>query len=294
MHDFGDDSIRGRILDGAAVAARVRSEVAAEARRFAVEHGRPPVLGTLLVGDDPASAIYIRMKHRACEEAGIRSIHASLPADADQATVERAARHLVDDPEVDGVLVQMPLPDGLDPEPVILIVPPEKDVDGFHPMNLGAIASSLDGIASCTPQGVMTLLDSYDVPLEGAEVVVVGRSRTVGMPMAMLLLQRDATVTVTHHLTRDLGAATRRAEVLVVAAGVPGLITAEMVRPGAVVVDIGITRTDDGLRGDVDFDAVRPLASWITPVPGGVGPMTIATLLQSTVRLAHARAITRV
>jgi methylenetetrahydrofolate dehydrogenase (NADP+)/methenyltetrahydrofolate cyclohydrolase len=184
----------------------------------------------------------------------------------------------------------MPRPEGLDPEPVILAVPPEKDVDGFHPMNLGAIASGLDGIASCTPKGVMTLLDAYDVPLSGADVVVVGRSRTVGMPMALLLLQRDATVTVTHHLTRDLAAKTRGADVIVAAAGVPGLIAADMVKPGAVVVDIGTTRTADGLRGDVDFDAVREVASLVTPVPGGVGPMTIGTLLQSTVRLARARA----
>ncbi|MEO6866508.1 MAG: bifunctional 5,10-methylenetetrahydrofolate dehydrogenase/5,10-methenyltetrahydrofolate cyclohydrolase, partial [Gaiellales bacterium] len=191
---------------------------------------------------------------------------------------------------IDGVLVQMPLPAGLDPEPVILAVPPTKDVDGFHPWNLGSIASALDGVASCTPAGVMTLLDAYDVELEGADAVVVGRSRTVGLPMAMLLLQRNATVTVTHHKTRDLGAKTRSADVLVVAAGAPGLITADMVKPGAVVVDIGTTYTADGLRGDVEYDAVREVASLVSPVPGGVGPMTIATLLESTLQLAWARA----
>lgn len=277
------------VLDGRAVAERVRAHVALEAARYASLYGRQPGLGTLLVGDDPASAIYIRMKHRACAEVGIESVHRTLGRDATQADVERVTRELVDDDAIDGVLVQMPLPAGLDPEPVILAVPPTKDVDGFHPTNLGLIASGLDGIASCTPQGVMTLLDAYDVPLEGADVVVVGRSRTVGMPMALLLLQRNATVTVTHLRTRDLAFETRRADVLVVAAGAPGLITPDMVKPGAVVVDVGTTHTDEGLRGDVAA-GVDAVASLLSPVPGGVGPMTIATLLQSTVRLAHARA----
>jgi methylenetetrahydrofolate dehydrogenase (NADP+)/methenyltetrahydrofolate cyclohydrolase len=290
MNDSADADSDRKILDGRVVAAQLKLEVKDEAAAFAAANGRRPGLGTLLVGEDPASAIYIRMKHQACEEAGIASVHRTLPQDATQAQVEDVTRELVERDDVDGVLVQMPLPEGLDPEPVILAVPPEKDVDGFHPMNLGAIASGLDGIASCTPKGVMTLLDAYDVPLSGADVVVVGRSRTVGMPMALLLLQRDATVTVTHHLTRDLAAKTRGADVIVAAAGVPGLIAADMVKPGAVVVDIGTTRTADGLRGDVDFDAVREVASLVTPVPGGVGPMTIGTLLQSTVRLARARA----
>jgi methylenetetrahydrofolate dehydrogenase (NADP+)/methenyltetrahydrofolate cyclohydrolase len=290
MTEIVDVDSDRRTLDGRGVAAQLKLDVARDAAAFLAATGRQPGLGTLLVGDDPASAIYIRMKHQACAEAGIASVHRTLPEDATQEQVEAVTRELVDTEHVDGVLVQMPLPEGLDPEPVILAVPPEKDVDGFHPMNLGSIASGLDGVASCTPKGVMTLLDAYDVPLEGADVVVVGRSRTVGMPMALLLLQRNATVTVTHHLTRDLPFETRRADVLVVAAGVPGLITADMVKPGAVVVDIGTTRTDEGLRGDVEFDAVREVASLITPVPGGVGPMTIATLLQSTVRLARARA----
>ena len=293
MLDFSAIDFDQTLLDGRAVAAAVRVQVARDAGEFAQVNGRSPGLGTLLVGDDPASATYIRMKHRACAEVGIASIHRTLPADATQEDVERVTRELVDDDTVDGVLVQMPLPAGLDPEPVILAVPPSKDVDGFHPWNLGAIASTLDGIASCTPQGVMTLLDAYGVQLEGAEAVVVGRSRTVGMPMAMLLLQRDATVTVTHHLTKDLAKATREADVLVVAAGVPGLITADMVKPGAVVVDIGTTHTPDGLRGDVEFDEVAKVARLVSPVPGGVGPMTIATLLQSTVQLAQARARAR-
>lgn len=293
MTMFQDVAFDQGLVDGRAVAGVVRSQVAADAGEFRNAYGRAPGLGTLLVGDDPASATYIRMKHRACEEVGIASIHRTLPADASQEDVERVTHELVADDAVDGVLVQMPLPPGLDPEPVILAVPPTKDVDGFHPWNLGAIASTLDGIASCTPQGVMTLLDAYGVQLEGAEAVVVGRSRTVGMPMAMLLLQENATVTVTHHLTRDLAKATREADVLVVAAGVPGLITTDMVKPGAVVIDVGTTHTPEGLRGDVDFDEVSKVARLVSPVPGGVGPMTIATLLQSTVRLAQARARAR-
>lgn len=278
------------IIDGRAVAARLRADVARSAAEFAAAVGRAPGLGTLLVGDDPASATYIRMKHAACGEAGIASIHRTLPRDATQQEVEQATAELVGDDAIDGVLVQMPLPQPLDPEPVILAVPPEKDVDGFHPMNMGAIASGLHGVASCTPAGVMTLLDAYEVPIEGTHAVVVGRSRTVGLPMSLLLLLRDATVTVTHQLTADLAAQTRRADLLVSAAGEPGLITADMVKPGAVVIDIGITRTPEGLRGDVDFEGVRSVASLITPVPGGVGPMTIATLLRTTVSLAWARA----
>jgi methylenetetrahydrofolate dehydrogenase (NADP+) / methenyltetrahydrofolate cyclohydrolase len=289
MNDIDAGDMDRSLLDGKAVAASVRASVAEDAARFRQLHGRAPGLGTLLVGDDSASATYIRMKHAACEQVGIVSVHRALAQDASQDQVEQATAEMVADDAVDGVLVQMPLPNGLDPEPVILAVPPDKDVDGFHPMNLGAIASGLDGIAPCTPQGVMTLLDAHDVALEGAEAVVVGRSRTVGLPMALLLLQRNATVTVTHHLTRDLAAATRRADVLIVAAGVPGLVTAAMVKPGAVVVDVGTTHTAQGLRGDVAGD-VRDVAALVSPVPGGVGPMTIATLLQSTLQLAWLRA----
>lgn len=278
------------ILDGTAVAARIRSALRGEVLAFVERHGRPPGLGTVLVGADPASATYIRMKHKACEELGIASVHRTLADDATQAEVEALTHELVADDTVDGVLVQMPLPPGLDPEPVILAVPPEKDVDGFHPVNMGAIASGLHGTPPCTPAGVLRLLDEYEIPLEGAEAVVVGRSRTVGLPTALLLMQRDATVTVTHHLTRDLAKATRHADVLIVAAGVPGLITADMVKPGAVVVDVGTTRTPSGLRGDVDFEAVGEVASLVSPVPGGVGPMTIAMLMSATVDLAWARA----
>lgn len=278
------------IIDGTAVARRVRDGLVGEVDRFRAEHGRAPGLGTLLVGADPASATYVGMKHKVCAELGIESVHQTLPDDATQAQVEAATRALVANDAVDGVLVQMPLPLGLDPEPVILAVPPEKDVDGFHPMNIGSIASGLRATPPCTPAGVMRLLDAYDVELEGAEAVVIGRSRTVGLPMALLLMQRNATVTVTHQLTRDLAAATRRADVIVSAAGVPGLVTADMVKAGAVVIDVGTTRTPSGLRGDVDFSEVSKVASLVSPVPGGVGPMTIAMLMSATVDLAWARA----
>lgn len=277
------------IIDGTEVARTVRDGLRDDVDRFRDAHGRAPGLGTLLVGADPASATYIGMKHKVCAELGIESIHRTLADDASQAQVEAVTRELVADDAVDGVLVQMPLPAGLDPEPVILAISPEKDVDGFHPVNLGSIASGLRGTSPCTPAGVMRLLDAYDVPLAGAEAVVIGRSRTVGMPMALLLLQRNATVTVTHHLTRDLAAATRRADVIVAAAGVPGLVTADMVKAGAVVIDVGTTRTPSGLRGDVDFSEVSKVASLVSPVPGGVGPMTIAMLMSATVDLAWAR-----
>jgi methylenetetrahydrofolate dehydrogenase (NADP+)/methenyltetrahydrofolate cyclohydrolase len=229
------------------------------------------------------------MKHAACEEAGIVSTHVDLAATSSADEVLAATQALVADDSIDGVLVQLPLPGGLDPEPVLLAIPPSKDVDGYHPCNLGAIAGGLHGVASCTPAGVIRMLDAEGVKLDGAQATVVGRSRTVGMPMALLLLERDATVTVAHKHTRDLASATITADVLVVAAGVPGLITADMVKPGAVVIDVGTTKTADGLRGDVAFDEVSQVASKLSPVPGGVGPMTIATLLATTVDLAEAR-----
>jgi methylenetetrahydrofolate dehydrogenase (NADP+) / methenyltetrahydrofolate cyclohydrolase len=284
-----EEPIDERIIDGRAVAARVRARVAEQARQFAVEHGRPPGLATLLVGDDPASALYVQLKHRACEEVGIASIDRRLPASVDQDGLMAVVEELVADEAVDGVLVQMPLPEHLDPEPVVLAVPPAKDVDGFHPANVGALALGTPLLPSCTPAGVLTLLDEYGVQLAGADAVVIGRSRVVGMPMALLLLSRDATVTVTHARTRGLAEHVRRADVLVSAAGVPGLVTADMVKPGAVVIDVGTTRTEQGLRGDVEFEAVREVASLITPVPGGVGPITIATLLANTVRAAQLR-----
>lgn len=276
-------------IDGRAVAARVRAQVAAGAAAFELAHGRQPALGTLLVGDDPASATYIRMKHKACTEVGIGSIHRTLPSDATQAELMAAIAQLVDDDAIDGVLVQMPLPGHLDAGEVVRAVPPSKDVDGFHPESVGALALGEPLLHAGTPAGVLTLLDEYGVELEGLDTLVIGRSRVVGLPMSLMLMARNATVTVAHHLTRDLASLVRRADLVVSATGVAGLVTADMVRPGAIVIDVGTIRTEHGLVGDVDYAGVREVAGMITPVPGGVGPMTIATLLECTLAAAEAR-----
>ena len=287
----------GRLLDGAEVARRVRAQVAADVAAL-TGRGVTPGLAVVLVGDDPASAVYVGAKERACREVGIRSETVRLPASTSQAELLAVVDRLHVDARVHGILVQMPLPPQIDAETIILRVRPEKDVDGFHPVNLGKLlAGAGDGFAPCTPAGVQHLLREYGVDTRGAECVIVGRSNIVGKPLAALLVQpgsgADATVTVCHSRTRDLAAHTRRADILVVAAGRPRMITADMVKPGAVVVDVGVNRIPDqqaksGTRlvGDVDFDAVKQVASLITPVPGGVGPMTIAMLLTNTVRAA--------
>ena len=277
------------IIDGKDVAARVRVEIAREVAQFEERAGRAPCLATVLVGDDPASHTYIAGKKRASAEVGIRSLHTELPADITQADLMERVSLLALDPEVDGILVQAPLPGGLDEKAVFNAIPPDKDVDGFHPISIGRLALGEPSLPTCTPAGVMRLLDEYEVPLEGADVVVVGRSTTVGKPLALMLLARHASVTICHSRTRDLGAHTRRADVVVMAVGVAELLKGDMVRPGATVIDVGITRTESGLVGDVAFDEVAAVAGLITPVPGGVGPMTIAMLLQNTLDAARRR-----
>jgi len=276
------------IIDGKAVAQAVREAVARDVA--ALE--RPPGLATLLVGDDPASAIYVANKRRQCEEAGMRDLHQHLPADISQAELAATVQALNADPEVTGILLQLPIPDHLDAAPLIASIHPDKDVDGLTEISAGRLMQGKPGLRPCTPSGVMELLDSAGVELEGAEAVVVGRSDLVGKPQAQLLLGRNATVTMCHSRTRDLAAVCRRGDVLVVAAGRPRLIGADAVKPGATVIDVGIHRTDEGLCGDVDFDAVREVAGRITPVPGGVGPMTIAMLLRNTVTAAQLAAVT--
>lgn len=278
-----------RIIDGKAVAATVRSRVAAEATAFEAEHGRRPVLVTVIVGDDPASEVYVGGKHRACEEVGMRSLHHGLPAETSESELLELVGELGRDPDVDGILVQLPVPEQIDTDHIVAAIDPGKDVDGLTPVNAGLLAHGIPGLVPCTPAGVMELLEYEGVELEGAEVVVVGRSKLVGVPVARLLLAANATVTSCHSRTRDLPAVCRRADVLVAAVGVPGLLGADAVKPGAVVIDVGINRTEDGLRGDVDFEAAREVASAITPVPGGVGPMTIAMLLVNTLAAARAR-----
>lgn len=278
-----------RLIDGKAIAAEVRERVRAEVLEYEREASRSPMLATVLVGEDPASQIYVRNKHRACEEAGMRSVHHGLPADAEQDELLHLIDRLGADDEVDGILVQLPLPDGIDPDAAVAAIDPRKDVDGLTPTNAGLLAHGTPGLVPCTPAGAIELLRHEGVELAGAEAVVVGRSKLVGIPVARLLLAADATVTVCHSRTRDLAAVCRRADVLVAAVGVPGLIGADAVKPGAVVIDVGINRTEDGLRGDVELEPAAEVAAAITPVPGGVGPMTIAMLLANTLTAARAR-----
>jgi methylenetetrahydrofolate dehydrogenase (NADP+)/methenyltetrahydrofolate cyclohydrolase len=276
-----------QVIDGKAVAAEVRERVRLEVEELAPQLGRPPGLATVLVGEDPASAIYVRNKRKASEEAGIASIHHEPDGSIPQEELVELVEQLNDSDEVDGILVQLPLPDQIDSDAVIESIDPRKDVDGLTPTSAGLLARGRPGLVPCTPRGVMELLRSAGVDPAGKEAVIVGRSTLVGRPLASLLTAADATVTVCHSKTPDLAEVCRRGEILVAAAGRPGLIGAEMVRPGATVVDVGTNRTDDGLVGDVNFEAVLEVAGAITPVPGGVGPMTIAMLLANTVQAAR-------
>jgi methylenetetrahydrofolate dehydrogenase (NADP+)/methenyltetrahydrofolate cyclohydrolase len=279
--------VTARLIDGTAVARRVREDVARGVEKLVGGGGVAPGLATVLIGDDPASEVYVRNKRRLSVEAGMQDLHRHLPGDVDQATAAALVDELAADPTVSGILLQLPTPKHLDSDALIARIPPEKDVDGLTTLNAGLLAQGRPGLRPCTPAGVMTLLDEYDVPLSGAEAVVVGRSVLVGKPMAQLLLARNATVTVCHSRTRDLAEVCRRADVLVVAAGIPGLVGGDAVKPGATVIDVGIHRGENGLRGDVEFDAAAEVAGAITPVPGGVGPMTIAMLLANTLTAAR-------
>ncbi len=280
-----------RTIDGKAVAAAVREQVRVDVGAFVAEAGRAPNLATVLVGSDSASEIYVANKHRACAEAGMRSTHHDLSGNVDQSDLLELVAALGADQDVDGILVQLPLPGHLDPDAVVAAIDPGKDVDGLTPQNAGLLAHGTPGLVPCTPAGVLELLAHEGVELKGAEAVVVGRSKLVGVPVARLLLAADATVTVCHSRTRELAATCARADVLVAAVGVPKLLGADAVKPGAVVIDVGMNRTDEGLSGDVDFDAAAAVASAITPVPGGVGPMTIAMLLVNTLQAARARSL---
>lgn len=275
------------IIDGVKLAAEVRERAARDVSVLA-SSGVKPCLAVVLVGDDPASASYVRMKERDCAEAGIESRDHRLPAETGQAELDGLMDSLNADPSVHGILVQMPLPRHLDAESVIARIAPEKDVDGFHPESLGRLVRGLDGFRACTPAGVMEMLRAYDIDPAGMNAVVVGRSTIVGKPMALLLLEANATVTVCHSRTRDLAAVCRSADLLVAAIGRPKMLDATYVKPGAVVIDVGINRTEAGMVGDVDYAAVEPIASAITPVPGGVGPMTRAMLMRNTVEAARA------
>jgi methylenetetrahydrofolate dehydrogenase (NADP+) / methenyltetrahydrofolate cyclohydrolase len=272
-------------MDGKALAERVRAEVAREV----AELGGPVGLATVLVGEDPASAVYVRRKQEACGEVGIEAFDHVLPADTSEADLLDLVGRLNAEERVTGILVQLPLPEQIDEDRVIRAIVPIKDVDGFHPVNAGQLLQGQPTFVAATPAGIMELLREYDVPLQGARAVVVGRSNIVGKPMALLLLAEHATVTICHTRTRDLGGVVRAADVIVAAVGRPATVTGDMLKKGATVVDVGINRTDDGLVGDVSKDA-HDRAGLLTPVPGGVGPMTIASLLRNTVRAARYQA----
>ncbi len=285
-----------QIIDGKAIAAKVRAEVKQSVERMKLEHNYTPGLATVLVGEDPASATYVRSKQRACEELGIRSIGYTLPGDISQKDLLAVVTDLNDDPDVNGILVQLPLPKHLDEEAILNAISIEKDVDGFHPVNIGRLAmKGRDPLfIPCTPHGCIVLLDESGIPIKGAEAVVVGRSNIVGLPVAMLLQKRDATVTICHSRTRDLTEHLRNADIVIAAIGRTEMITGDMLKPGAAVIDVGINQKPDptakrGYRlvGDVDFDSASEVAGAITPVPGGVGPMTIAMLMKNTLRAAE-------
>ncbi|HSK47826.1 MAG TPA: bifunctional methylenetetrahydrofolate dehydrogenase/methenyltetrahydrofolate cyclohydrolase FolD [Coriobacteriia bacterium] len=273
------------IIDGKLVAAETKTK-AAEIVSRARAQGVEPGLAVILVGDDPASHSYVRMKERDCADVGIRSFDFRRPADIGQADLDSLIDECNADPAVHGILVQMPLPRQLDAERAVMRIDPDKDVDGFHPASLGKLVRGIPGPRACTPWGVMAMLDHYGIDPSGKNAVVIGRSTIVGKPMSLMLLERNATVTICHSKTRDLPAVCREADILVAAVGRARMVTREYVKPGAVVIDVGINQTEAGMVGDVDFAAVEPVASWITPVPGGVGPMTRAMLVLNTAQAA--------
>jgi methylenetetrahydrofolate dehydrogenase (NADP+)/methenyltetrahydrofolate cyclohydrolase len=277
-------------MDGKAL----RDEIVAGIRATVEAAGSPPIcLATVLVGEDGPSQVYVRSKQRKAEDAGMASRHVGLPSTASQVDVEAAVHGLVIDPDVHGILVQLPLPDGLDADRVIGLIPPEKDVDGLTERSMGRLVRGAPGLVPCTPLGVMRLLEKYAVPVAGSRAVVVGRSTLVGLPLALLLNRKgtDATVTMAHSRTPDLPGVTREADIVVGAAGQARMITADMVKPGAAVIDVGISRTEDGLVGDVDFDPVSEVAGWVTPMPGGTGPMTIGCLMENTLAAARLQGV---
>jgi methylenetetrahydrofolate dehydrogenase (NADP+) / methenyltetrahydrofolate cyclohydrolase len=284
------NALSATIIDGRAVAADIRAEVAREVDEFLAAHNPTPGLATILVGEDPASEVYIGMKRKQSVEAGIADLHQHLPADSTQDEVAEVIRALNDDPAVSGILLQLPVPKPLDGGALTELILPEKDVDGLTSLSVGRLSRGDTGLRPCTPRGVLELLDRYGVEIEGKEAVVVGRSDLFGKPASMMLLHRNATVTTAHSRTRNLAEVTRRADILIAAVGVPGLIGADHVKPGATVIDVGMNRLESGLVGDVDFDVVKEIAGLITPVPGGVGPLTIAMLLSNTVIAAKLQA----
>jgi len=279
-----------QLIDGKALSQKVQDSVSTGVEQLKQEKNIVPGLAVLLIGDDPASHAYVKMKAKACEKVGFYSITHNMPDSISQDEIIATIEMMNNNPRIDGILVQLPLPKHIDTDIILEVIDPKKDVDGFHPYNVGRLVTGLDGFVACTPLGVMKMFEKYDIDLQGKDVCVVGASNIVGKPMASLLLNAEATVTVTHIYTKDLKAHTSKADIIVVGVGVPGLIKEDMVKDGAIVIDIGINRIEDGsLVGDVDFKNVSPKCSYITPVPGGVGPMTIAMLLENTLKSAKGR-----
>jgi len=280
-----------QLIDGKSLANKVQASVTSEVEKLKQEQNIVPGLAVILIGDDPASHAYVKMKAKACEKVGFYSITHHMPDTISQDEIIATIEMMNKNPRIDGILVQLPLPKHVDTDKILEVIDPKKDVDGFHAYNMGRLVTNLDSFVACTPLGVMKMFEEYNIDLQGQDVCVVGASNIVGKPMAALLLNADATVTVTHIHTKDLKAHTSNADIVIVGVGVPGLIKADMVKEGAIVIDIGINRIEDGsLVGDVDFENVSKKCSYITPVPGGVGPMTIAMLLSNTLKAAKARA----
>lgn len=280
-----------QLIDGKSLAKKVQATVATEVAQLKQEKNIVPGLAVILVGDDPASHAYVKMKAKACENVGVYSITHNMPDTISQDEIIATIEMMNNNPRIDGILVQLPLPKQVDTDKILEVIDPKKDVDGFHAYNVGRLVTGLDSFVPCTPLGVMKMFEEYNIELRGKDVCVVGASNIVGKPMASLLLNAEATVTITHIYTKDLKAHTSKADIIVVGVGVAGLIKEDMVKDGAIVIDIGMNRIEDGsLVGDVDFEKVSPKCSYITPVPGGVGPMTIAMLLSNTLKSAKARA----
>ena len=280
-----------QLIDGKSLASKVQTNVASEVEDLKQTKNIVPGLAVILIGDDPASHAYVKMKAKACEKVGFYSITHNMPDTISQDEIIATIEMMNNNPRIDGILVQLPLPKHVDTDKILEVIDPKKDVDGFHAYNVGRLVTNLDSFVACTPLGVMKMFEEYNIDLKGQDVCVVGASNIVGKPMASLLLNANATVTVTHIFTKDLKAHTSKADIIVVGVGVPGLIKEDMVKDGAIVIDIGINRIEDGsLVGDVDFANVSKKCSYITPVPGGVGPMTIAMLLSNTLKAAKARA----
>lgn len=282
-------TVTAQLLDGKQTAAQVREKIRVEVERLKGEGKRAPALAVVIVGENPASKVYVGQKEKACKAVGFHSILRRLPEETTQEELLNLVEEMNDDPSIDGILVQLPLPAQMDSESIIAAIRPEKDVDGFHPINMGRLVTGLKGTEPCTPKGIMYLLDRYGIELEGKRAVVLGRSNIVGKPIAHMLMAKNATVTVCHSRTKDMAGYTREADVIVAAIGKPRFLTADMVKEGAVIVDVGINRLDEGLVGDTDFHALKEKVAFITPVPGGVGPMTIAMLLLNTLEVFKAK-----